>query len=35
MFDTQSPEPYDVIHLAWATNILPEEIDIDDVNKKT
>lgn len=34
MFDTQSPEPYDVIHLAWATNILPEEIDIDDVNNE-
>jgi len=34
MFDTQASEPYNVIHLAWATNLLPEEINIDDVNKE-
>ena len=34
MFDTQAPESYNVIHLAWATNILPDEIDLDDVNKQ-
>ena len=32
MLDTQAPESYNVIHLAWATNILPDEIDLDDVN---
>ena len=34
MFDTQSPEPYNVVHLAWATNILPTEIDLNNVHKE-
>jgi len=34
MFDTQAPESYNVIHVAWATNILPHEIDLDDVNEQ-
>lgn len=34
MFDTQAPEEYNVVHLAWATNLLPEEIIIENVNKE-
>ena len=33
-FDTQSPEPYNVVYFSWATNLMPEEIDLDWVNKE-
>ena len=28
IFDTQTPEPYNVVHFHYATNLLPEEIDL-------
>ena len=34
MFDTQSEEDYNVIHFAWATNLLPNEIDLDNASKE-
>lgn len=33
-FDTQAPEPYNVVYFSWATNLMPEEIDLDWVNKE-
>ncbi len=33
-FDTQAPEPYNVVYFSWATNLLPDEIDFDWVNKQ-
>ena len=33
-FDTQASEPYNVVYFSWATNLMPEEIDLDWVNKE-
>lgn len=33
-FDTQAPEPYNVVYFSWATNLLPDEIDFDWANKQ-
>ena len=33
-FDTQAPESYNVVYFSWATNLMPEEIDLDWVNKE-
>lgn len=33
-FDTQAPEFYNVVYLSWATNLMPEEIDLDWANKE-
>ena len=33
-FDTQAPEPYNVIYFNYATNLLPEEIDLGFSKKK-
>jgi hypothetical protein len=34
IFDTQASEPYNVVYFSWATNLMPEEIDLDWVNKE-
>ena len=34
IFDTQSPEPYNVVHFHYATNLLPEEIDLEWAKKR-
>ena len=34
VFDTQATEPYNVVYISWATNLMPEEIDFDWVNKE-
>lgn len=34
VFDTQAPEPYNVIYFNYATNLLPEEIDLGFSKKK-
>ena len=33
-FDTQAPEPYNVVYFSWATNLLPDEIDFNWANKQ-
>ena len=33
-FDTQAPEPYNVVYFSWATNLLPDEIDFNWANRQ-
>lgn len=33
-FDTQAPEPYNVVYFSWATNLMPDEIDFDWANNQ-
>ena len=33
-FDTQAPEPYNIVYFSWATNLLPDEIDFNWANRQ-